>query len=100
MTGRRHIITQETVPIDATGQVLETNLEESKLLSINIVGESTAEYALDVSPDGDTYFESEESYTGTDIRDVFELTDRYVKVRVTSTGDTNDTAEITIQGLE
>jgi len=100
MTGRKHISTQQTVPIDSTGEVFETNLEQSKLLSINIVGESSATYALDVSPDGDTYFESEETYTGTDIRDVFELTDRYIRVRVTSTGNTNDTADITIQGLQ
>jgi len=99
MSASKHLRTTETVPIDATGDVFETNLEQSVLVSLNIAGTESATYALDVSPDGDTYFDAEETYTGSDIRDVFEVTDRYVRVRVTSAGGSGSTADITIQGM-
>jgi hypothetical protein len=96
---RQHKVTSDTVPIDATGVVFTADLEVFTLASLNIEGDSTADYALDVSPTGDTYFEGEETYSGTDIRDTFEITDRNIRVRVTSTGNANDEATITVQGV-
>jgi len=99
MSASKHLRATDTAPIDATGTVFETNLAQSVLVSLNIDGTESATYALDVSPDGDTYFNAEETYTGSDIRDVFEITDRYVRVRVTSAGPGGSTADITIQGM-
>lgn len=99
MTASKHLVRSETVAIDSTVTVLETNVEQSLLCSLNIDGTESATYALDVSPDGDTYFTAEETYTGSDIRDVFELTDRYIRVRVTSAASGGSTADITVQGM-
>lgn len=99
MSGTKHFVTADTVAIDATGAVFETNIEQSILCSLNIDSTEAATYALDVSPDGDAYFTAEETYSGSDVRDVFELTDRHIRLRVTSTASSGSTADITVQGL-
>jgi hypothetical protein len=105
---RQHIQQIETVPIDSTGEVFTETIEIAKLVSINIEGESSATYELDLSPDNKTavkpgstsaYFEGVETYTGTSISDTFDVTDRYLRIRVTSTGNANDEAVITLQGV-
>lgn len=101
MIGSGHLQVRETgLDISSTGEIFRTTIEDSRLISINIEGDATADYALDVSPDNDTYFDAEETYSGTDIRDAFEITDRYVRIRVTSAAGANDTATVTIQGVE
>jgi len=101
MIGSGHLVKRETgLDISGTGEIIRVTIEDSRLISINIEGDATADYALDVSPDNDTYFDAEETYSGTDIRDAFEITDRYLKIRVTSAASSNDTADVTIQGVE
>jgi len=46
---RRDIETD--IPIDSTGEVYETTVKLSKLVSVNIDATAEADYALDVSPD-------------------------------------------------
>jgi len=100
MSERVHIQREfSDLAIDATGEIAETSVEIAKLVSLNIVGDSTADYALDVSPDGETWFADEATYSGTDIRDVFDLTDRFVRFRVTAAAGAGDTANITVQGV-
>jgi len=105
MTGPTHLLKQETgVAIDSATEVFETNLEYVKLVSLNIDATAEADYRLDVSPDGDTYFEAEREYLAadedtTDVRDVFELTDRYVRLVVTSATAGGETADIVVQGV-
>jgi len=100
MTGPKHLTREfEDVAIDSTGEIVETSIRESLTVSVNIVGDSTADYALDVSADGDTWFENEETYSGADIRDTFDITDRHMRIRVTNTASNGDTADITIQGV-
>jgi len=101
MIGSGHLVKRETgLDISSTGEIFRATIEDSRLISINIEGDATADYALDVSPDNDTYFDAEETYSGTDIRDAFEITDRYLKIRVTSAAGGSDTADVTIQGVE
>jgi len=101
MIGAGHLVKRETgLDISSTGEIFRETIQDSRLVSINIKGDATADYALDVSPDNDTYFDAEETYSGTDIRDAFELTDRYLKIRVTSAAGANDTADVTVQGVE
>jgi len=91
----------EDVAIDSTGEVVSTSIQESVLVGVEIAADDTADYALDVSPDGNTYFEAEATYTDTDeVRDVFELSDRYIKIRVTTAASANSTADIFIDGVE
>ena len=100
MSERVHISKQsEDNPIDSTGVVFETSVEIARLVSLNIVGSESASYELDVSPDKETWFESEASYEGDDVRDTFELTDRYVRVRVSTAASAGSTADITVQGV-
>ena len=101
MADRVHISDiKEDVPIDEIGEVFETSVEIAKLISINIEGTEEAAYALDVSPDGETWFADEVEYElGQDIRDVFEMTDRHVRIRVTTAASADETADITIQGV-
>lgn len=35
----------------------------------------------------------------TDVRDTFDLTDRYLRVRVTSAAGAGETADVTVQGV-
>lgn len=101
MDGRDHIQRRETgLDISATGEIFRATILNSRLVSINIDGDASADYALDVSPDNDTYFDAEETYSGTDIRDVFEITDRYLKIRVTTAAGGGDTADVTVQGVQ
>jgi hypothetical protein len=99
MSNRVHISKSDTVPIDSTGTVFEESVEIAKLVSLNIQGDSTADYALDVSPEGDNFFNGEANFSGTDIRATFQLTDRVVRVRVTAAGNAGDEATITLQGV-
>jgi hypothetical protein len=99
MSNRVHIVKQETVPIDSTGAVFQESVEIAKLVSLNIQGDSTAEYALDVSPTGEDFFADEANFSGDDIRATFQLTDRVVRIRVTAAGNAGDEATITLQGV-
>jgi len=100
MSERVHIQSEfADLAIDATGTIAETSVEIAKLVSVNIVAEETADYALDVSPDGETWFDAEATYSGIDIRDVFDLTDRFLRVRVTTAASAGATADITVQGV-
>jgi hypothetical protein len=99
MSNRVHIVKTDTVPIDTTDVVFQESVEIAKLVSLNIQGDSTADYALDVSPEGDNFFNGEANLSGTDIRATFQLTDRVIRVRVTSAGNSGDEAKITLQGV-
>jgi len=99
---RRDIETD--IPIDSTGEVYETTVKLSKLVSVNIDATAEADYALDVSPDGDIYFNAEAEYLSsnmdtTDVRDTFEVTDRYLRLRVTGAASADATATIAVQGV-
>ena len=89
--------TRTTVSIASTGTVFEQAVLGDALVSVNIEGDATADYALDVSPDGDNWIENEETYSGTDIRDTFRFGDRHLRIRVTSAAGAGDEATITIQ---
>jgi hypothetical protein len=99
MSNRVHILKRDTVPIDSTGAVFQESVEIAKLVSLNIQGDSNADYALDVSPKGEQFFDDEANFSGSDIRATFELTDRVVRIRVTAAGTSGDEAEITLQGV-
>jgi len=102
-----HVTRQFTdVAIDATGEIVTTNVEDARLVSLNITADGDADYSLDVSADNETWFDDEATYLQADvddprdIRDVFELTDRFVRVRVTSAAAGESTADVTIQGVK
>jgi len=100
MTATKHVVeTFSDVAIDSKDVIASTSINDSLTVSLNIVGDNTADYALDVSADGDTWFEGEETYSGSDVRDAFDITDRYVRLRVTSAATADSTADITIQGV-
>jgi len=89
------------VPVDETGTIIETSIAESTLLGVSLKAGDTADYAFDVSPDGKTYFENEETYTGVaELRSIFELTDRFVRVRVTGAASNGTTADVFIDGVQ
>ena len=95
---------ETNVPIDSTGEIFETTVKLSKLVSVNIDATAEADYALDVSPDGDTYFNAEAEYLSsnmdtTDVRDTFDVTDRYLRLRVTSAAGAGETATVVVQGV-
>ena len=89
--------TTDTVDISATGTVLVVEVIGDCLVSVNIDGDATADYALDVSADRNTWFEAEETYSGTDIRDTFRVGDRYLRLRVTTSASAGDEARLTVQ---
>lgn len=92
-----HQTTAKTVGIDTTGEKIEVDTEGKKTVAVNIEGDASADYALDVGPDGNTYFDDEETYSGTSISDTFILPDRYLRIRVTTAAGGSDQATITIQ---
>jgi hypothetical protein len=96
--GRKHIDKRATVPIDSTGVVFEAGLEIMTLASINIEGDSTAGYSIDVSPDGETFFTDQLQLSGTSLARTFNITDRVIRLRVTDTGNAGDEAEVVVQG--
>jgi len=92
-----HRYVRDTVSIDSTGEVLEVDTGGDKAVAVNIEGDATADYALDVGPDGSVYFDNEETYSGTSISDTFRLPDRYLRLRVTTAASSTDEATITVQ---
>jgi len=86
-----------TVDISTTGTKLIVKSEGDSLISLNISGDSTVSYSLDVGPTESVKFRNEERYSGTDIRDSFQLVDKYLAIRTTTSGSTNDKSVITIQ---
>jgi hypothetical protein len=89
--------TTETADISSTGTLLVVEVIGDCLVSVNIDGDETADYALDVSADNNNWFEAEETYSGTDIRDTFRVGDRYLRLRVTTSASANDDARLTVQ---
>jgi len=89
---------QTTVPIDSTGDLVTIEAEGDTLVSLDIDGDAAADYALDLGPTEDTNANTaEETYSGTDIHDVFRVGDRYLTVRCSSSAGAGDEATITIQ---
>lgn len=93
----QHEYVEKTVDISQTGTKVIIKTEGDSLISLNISGDSSVSYSLDVGPTESVDFKDEETYSGTDIRDSFQLVDKYLAIRTTSSGSTNDEAIITIQ---
>lgn len=93
--------------ISETRVLAAAEIPGDRLVSINIEATADASYAIDVSaepePDADGWFEGEVVYDQADepdpqdIRDVFELGDRTLRVRVTDPAAAGETADVTIQ---
>jgi len=97
-------------PIDETGELIRAQVPGDRHVSLNILANGDADYAVDVAaaPEGqaqtpDTWFEAEEEYLASevddpqDIRDGFILGDRFIRVRVTSAAAGGSTADVTLQ---
>jgi hypothetical protein len=98
MTRNQFATIEEDEPIDSQGTVIvERGIPGDTIVSLNIVGSAVADYALDVSADGQTWFGAEEVDSGTDIRDTFRLGDEYLRVRVTSAAANGETADVYVQ---
>jgi len=93
----QHGYVQKTVDISSTGTKITVKVEGDSIIGLNIEGDSNVSYSLDVGPTESVSFEDEETYSGTSIRDAFRLPDKYLAIRTTSLGGSNDEATITIQ---
>lgn len=93
--------------ISQTGVIAVVEVPGDRLVSINIEATADASYALDVAalkrPSEADWIEDEVVYDQADeadpqdIRDVFELGDRKLRVRVTDPAAADQTADVTIQ---
>ena len=97
MPREQETTTADGQAIDQTGTVLSAETYGDVLVSLNIEATASTDFAVDVSADGDTWFENEETYTGSSIADTFRVGDRYLRVRVTTAASNGETADITLQ---
>jgi len=87
---------RQGVAIDATGTVFEIKAEYASTIALHLAGDDTADYAVDVSPDGSAWFNSVSTYAGTaDIDAVLTRPEAYLRLRVTTPAATaGATAEV------
>jgi hypothetical protein len=78
-------------PIDETGAIATLDTEYQDALAVHISGGEAAAYALDVSPDNETWFEGAATYSGSAIDAVEHRPEAYVRVRVTTAATTAGT---------
>lgn len=103
MAPRQDESIHQDLDISSTGPLITHRADGDVLISLNIEATAAASYAVDVGPDGDTWFEAEATYDqadvddATDIRDAFELGDRHLRLRVTDAAADGETATITLQ---
>ena len=84
--------------ISESGVVGVVPVPRRPLVSVNIDATATASYAVDVGPDRETWFENETTYDDTDtVRDMFEVGDAFIRIRVTDNAAAGETADIIIQ---
>lgn len=94
---------REEKDISTPSVLAQVQTTRRPLVSINIEATGVASYAVDVSHDGEDWFEAEVVYDQdeiadpTDIRDTFEIADAYLRVRVTEPASNGETADVTIQ---
>lgn len=87
--------------------IAQAEIPGDRLVSINIESTADASYAIDVAAsyvsETANWFEDEVTYDKADeddpqdIRDVFELGDRHMRIRVTDAAADGETADVTIQ---
>ena len=101
--------TAHTVPIDEQGeiarfQIVRSGISRRKVVSLNIDGEATADYAVDVGGEdanGDiNWFDNEETYDDTDdVSDAWVQSDQWLRIRVTDPApDDNDATLLVSEG--
>lgn len=91
--------TVETVPIDATGEVLRFEAsgvyDSVKRVDLNLDGGESADYAVDVGVDANddgtiTWFDEHSTHTGvTSVRDGWDQTEPWLRIRVTTASATS-----------
>jgi len=96
---RQQVTTVETdVPIDSTGEKMRREVPGDTLVALNIEGADPADYAVDTSADGETWFADKETYSITaSVAGQFRVAAVYIRVRVTAAASAGETADITIQ---
>jgi len=103
MVRKQSSIERTDQDISTTGVIAETTTTGDPIVSLNIEATAAASYAIDVSADGETWFEGEVVYDqadvddATDIRDTFQVGDARMRVRVTTAASSGETATVTIQ---
>lgn len=96
-------------PIDTADEVIaKAEIPGDQVVSLNIEATAAASYAIDVAavtnPGSGDWFKNEVAYDAADepdpqdIRDVFELGDRWLRLRVTDPASNGETADVTFQG--
>jgi hypothetical protein len=96
---RQQVATVETdVPIDSTGEKIRRAVPGETLVALNVEGTESADYAVDISADGETWFADGETYSlTTSVSDQFRAAAAYIRVRVTTEASADETADIAIQ---
>jgi hypothetical protein len=79
----------EGAAIDATGVIVEADVSYASDVGLHLTGTDTADYAVDVSPDGSTWFQGVDTFSATDdIDTVLTRPEAKLRVRVTSAAAT------------
>jgi len=83
--------------ISTTGTKVRLDTSDKSLVGIQINGDADASYAVDVSEDGDNWYEEVATYATTQsVSDSLDRAERFVRVRVTTAAGAGDTADILI----
>jgi len=96
---RNQVTTVETdVPIDSTGEKIRRAVPGETLVALNIKGTESADYAVDISADGETWFTDKTTYNlAASVSDRFRVAAAHIRVRVATAASADETADITIQ---
>lgn len=85
--------------IDSTGVLLELDTRGKRVLDLAVEGTEAADYVLDASPDGGTWFGPYETWTTvSNIHATYRLGARYVRVRVSTAAGNGATADAFMEG--
>lgn len=83
--------------VDSQSVVAELDTRGKDTLDVLLAATDTADFALDISPDGTFWFENVQTFSNTDeIIKTYSVGSRFVRLRVTNPAAGGTTADITL----
>lgn len=91
--------TPETIDIESafgtTGEAVILDLERDDVLDVLVNADASADFDLDRSNGDGNWFESTDSFSGTEVAETLDVGSRFVRLKVSSgTATAGDTAEV------
>lgn len=105
MTRRFTSAFEESFDISAQGDIIVLHVREAPQVGLQIEATAEADYAVDVGPDGTTWFENVETYEAanedtTRIDDGWTQPEEWLRVRVSAAAAAGETADVYVAATQ